>query len=364
MTPLGFAGGPTIAGAIGRPYDNFTIIRLALALAVVVSHSFSVTSGSLLDEPLTVSTGFTLGEHAVNGFFAISGFLVTMSFARRGARDYVVARALRIAPGLVAATLVTGLIIGAVLTRLPLAEYFAHPGLWRFVVATLTSFKSAIALPGVFADNPYPFSMGTVWTLKYEVICYLGVLLFGFAGLLIRPWVGLAFVTALFLALIGLDLLAPDASKGMQTTLRLIFLFAAGGALWIWREHVRLSVLAVAVLAAATWLCHGTPLYKALLFATEAYGVVWLALAPGLSHPGLDPKADLSYGAYLYGWPIQQALHQLFPSMGPIALLGPALVATLAAAALSWFLVEKPALSLKARVIRGRPPQASPHPAI
>ena len=86
--------------ALARPHNNFALLRLALALAVVVSHAFSVTTGEVQDEPLARLTGFTLGEHAVNGFFAISGFLVTMSFDRRGWRDYAVARTLRIAPAL------------------------------------------------------------------------------------------------------------------------------------------------------------------------------------------------------------------------------------------------------------------------
>src|SRR3954468_15178483 len=122
-----------------RPYDNFPLIRLGLALAVVVSHAFSVTTGAVNDEPLAVALGFTLGEHAVNGFFAISGFLVTMSFDRRGWRDFVIARTLRIAPGLIVATLVVALVIGGAMSRLPLGEYLASSGVWRFVTATLTS---------------------------------------------------------------------------------------------------------------------------------------------------------------------------------------------------------------------------------
>ncbi|MET0742715.1 MAG: acyltransferase family protein, partial [Microvirga sp.] len=135
---------------MAREHNNFTLMRLLLALAVVVSHAFSVASGTLTDEPLLVSTGFTLGEHAVNGFFAISGFLVTMSYDRRGWRDYVIARTLRIAPGLVVATLGVGIGLGAAMTTLPLGEYLSSPGLRRFLAATLTTFKSNIALPGVF----------------------------------------------------------------------------------------------------------------------------------------------------------------------------------------------------------------------
>ena len=360
---LGAGLGPTVAAAMGRPHNTFTALRLALALAVIVSHAFSITTGTLKNEPLAVSTGFTLGEHAVNGFFAVSGFLVTMSFDRRGWRDYVVARTLRIAPALVAATLVTALALGAALTRLPLGQYFAEPGLWRFVVQTPTTFKSATSLPGVFADNIFPYPMGTVWTLKYELFCYVGVFAAGIAGLLRRRIAALALAAALFLAVAGLDLFHPDAGKAVQTSFRLTFLFAAGGALYLWGDRVPVSWALTLALLAATWLAAGTPLYKALLFAFEAYAVIFVALAPGLSHPALEPGADLSYGTYLYGWPVQQALIQLFPGAAALALLPPAILISLIVAALSWFLVEKPALALKARLVRAPAPAASPQPA-
>ena len=355
--------GPTIAAAMARPHNNFTALRLLLALAVIVSHAFSITTGSLENEPLMRSTGFTLGEHAVNGFFAVSGFLVTMSFDRRGWRDYVVARALRIVPALVAATLATALLLGPALTRLPLAQYVADPALWRFVVLTPTTFKSATSLPGVFSDNVFPYPMGTVWTLKYEMLCYIGVFAAGLAGLMRYRIVALGLVAALFVAIIALDLLQPDAGKAVHTSLRLPFLFAAGGVLYLWGDKLAVSWIIAAALLAATWLAAGTPLYKALLFAFESYGVIWLALAPGLSHPALEPHADLSYGTYLYGWPVQQALVQLFPKTTSLALLAPAVVLSLAVAGLSWYLVEKPALGLKARLVRAPAPAASPQPA-
>ncbi|MFL5119206.1 MAG: acyltransferase family protein [Microvirga sp.] len=355
--------GPTIAAAMRRPHNNFTALRLALALAVIVSHAFSITTGSLENEPLMRSTGFTLGEHAVNGFFAVSGFLVTMSFDRRGWRDYVVARALRIVPALVAATLVTALLLGPALTRLPLAQYLADPALWRFIALTPTTFKSATALPGLFSDNVFPYPMGTVWTLKYEMLCYIGVFAAGLAGLMRQRIVALGLIAALFLAIIALDLLHPDAGKATQTSLRLPFLFAAGGVLYLWSDRLPVSWIIAVSLLAATWLAAGTPLYKALLFAFESYGVIWLALAPGLSHPALEPHADLSYGTYLYGWPVQQTLVQLFPGAAALSLLPPAVAISLIVAALSWYLVEKPALSLKARLVRAPAPAASPQPA-
>jgi peptidoglycan/LPS O-acetylase OafA/YrhL len=352
--PAFISEAPTIAEAMARRRDNFALLRLILALAVVVSHAFSVTTGFVEGEPLVASTGFTLGEHAVNGFFAISGFLVTMSFAQRGARDYVVARGLRIAPGLIAATLACALLLGSLLTRLPLGAYLSDAGTWRFVSATLTTLKSNGTLPGVFEANPFKFPMGTVWTLKYEVLCYIGVLALGLAGALGKRWFGLVLVVALALGIAGLDFARADAPKGMQTALRLPFIFAAGGALYVWRERIRLSPAIAIALVVAAALGHGTALFKALMFAAEAYGVIVLALAPALSLSRLEPQADLSYGTYLYGWPVQQALHALAPAIGPLALLAPSVALTLGVAALSWFMVEKPALALKARILAGR----------
>ncbi|WP_332692302.1 acyltransferase family protein, partial [Bosea sp. (in: a-proteobacteria)] len=92
----------SVADGLSARHNHFGLLRLLLALSVVVSHALSVTTGRVEDEPLWASTGFTLGEHAVNGFFAISGFLVTMSYEQRGWRDYVIARTLRIGPGLIA----------------------------------------------------------------------------------------------------------------------------------------------------------------------------------------------------------------------------------------------------------------------
>jgi peptidoglycan/LPS O-acetylase OafA/YrhL len=339
------------AEGLNAPHNHFGLLRLLLALAVVVSHALSVTTGRVEDEPLAQSTGFTLGEHAVNGFFAISGFLVTMSFLQRGWRDYVLARALRIGPGLIAATLVVSLLLGGALTALDLPAYLGDARLWRFISGTLTSFKSAAALPGVFADNPLPFPMGTVWTLKYETLCYLGVLAAGLAGLLLHRRLVLAIWAALVLAVIAREILAPAGAKGLETALRLPLIFLTGGLIYLWRDRVPLSLAGLALALLATALLSATPLYKAALYLVTAWSVLVLALAPPLTRWRSEPPADLSYGVYLYGWPLQQAAVALFPAAGAFVLFWPALAATLIVAALSWYLVEKPALGLKRRLM-------------
>ncbi len=246
---------------------------------------------------------------------------------------------------------------------MPLAQYLADPALWRFIALTPTTFKSATALPGLFSDNVFPYPMGTVWTLKYEMLCYVGVFAAGLAGLMRQRIVALGLVAALFVAIVALDLLHPGAGKATQTSLRLPFLFAAGGVLYLWSDKLPVSSIVAArsprgdVARGRHAALQGT----ALRF--ESYGVIWLALAPGLSHPALEPHADLSYGTYLYGWPVQQTLAQLFPGAAALSLLPPAVAISLIVAALSWYVVEKPALSLKARLVRAPAPAASPQPA-
>ena len=348
------SGAPTVAEALARSHNGFSGLRLALALAVVVSHAFSVTSGNALDEPLARATGFTLGEHAVNGFFAVSGFLVAMSFDRRGLVDYLISRTLRILPGLVAATLAVALVLGAAMSTLPLGEYLRDGGVWRFVRGTLTTFKSNASLPGVFADNPYRSPLGTVWTLKYEVLCYLGVVVAGLLGALRRRWVTPLVVAGFALALLVADAMRPDLPKGLETALRLPLIFAVGAALYSGREVARLSVVPLAILGLACLLARHGPFYRTLLFVAEGYGTIWLGLSPWLARKAFDPKADLSYGIYLYGWPLQQSLHALWPGVSALPLVLPALALTFPVAVASWYAIERPALRLKTRTLGRR----------
>lgn len=338
----------TLQQAMDGPVDNFSLLRLVLAAAVVVSHGYSIPTGDNTLEPWFHATGLRLGEHAVNCFFAISGFLVTMSFLNRGPRDYIIARLLRIVPGFVVAALVTVFGIGLAFTVLPVKTYLTDAGTWRYLTQVLTGFKSAGAMPGVFTENPHPWPMGTVWTLRYEIALYGGVLLAGVAGLL-RRWIFAALIVGALLATtIAMDAFWPDAGKYATTIVRLVLMFVLGAAFYLARDYVRLSWPVLAVLVIATWASFGTPLYFALLYVTEAYGVLVLALVAPLPFVSWSDRADLSYGIYLYGWPIQQALVALYPQAEPVALIAPALLLSALAGFLSWTLIEKPVLRLKA----------------
>ncbi len=346
----------TVAEAIKRPYDNFTILRLALAVAVVVSHAASVGTGRHTDEPLHALTGYTLGEHGVNGFFAVSGFLVAMSWDRRGGIiPFATARLLRVYPGLIVATLVTALVIGGAMTTVAWSNYFASGATWKMIWQTISVFKSATTLPGVFEGNPLRWPISTVWTLRYELMCYGGLLLYGALGGFRRPAIALAGVAAAAAGLFVLGLMGP-IPKGQETALRLPLIFGCGTLAYLYRDRLPLKagIAAGALAFVALSALVGPALYKPALFIALAYVFLFIAMAPGLSHPRFEPPGDISYGVYLYGWPVQQALQALFPAVSGWAMLPAALMLTVALATLSWVLVEKPALRLKGRMMAAR----------
>ncbi|WP_313301993.1 hypothetical protein [Diaphorobacter sp.] len=72
----------------------------------------------------------------------------------------------------------------------------------------------------------------------------------------------------------------------------------------------------------------------------------------------LRPQADLSYGVYIYAFPIQQAVTQwsLANGWSLMACLSLSLVATVGMAAFSWFWVEKPALDWTRAVLNSHAP--------
>src|SRR5947207_15607666 len=103
--------------------NNFDAIRLFAALSVVFSHAFLIAEGSEANEPFALITGnqCILGLVGVFVFFIISGYLVTGSFCRRPTLGlFAWRRTLRIYPALVVNVLVCALLLGPIVSSLPL----------------------------------------------------------------------------------------------------------------------------------------------------------------------------------------------------------------------------------------------------
>jgi peptidoglycan/LPS O-acetylase OafA/YrhL len=336
-------------GILAPDRNNFGLLRLFAALAVVFSHSTHLSGAPESAEPLVAATGFSLGMHAVHMFFTISGVLIAASLVRSGSlRVYLESRAVRLLPGLIVCILLTALVLGPLVSAKPLLSYLLDGGLWRYLFVTLGLITANAPLPGVFTHNPVPDIVNLpLWTLKYEAMCYAGLALLGMAGLMRSPRLVTLALTPLLLAWVAVAANLLTVSGTMESFLRLAFSFGLGTLAYVWRDRLVLHWYGVAGALFGVALLLGTPLQAPATQVFVAYATLWLAGLPVGWLGALPRKNDLSYGVYIYDWVIAQALLALLPGLSQPALVTATLAILLPVAALSWFLVEKPALGWK-----------------
>ena len=339
-------------------YRNFDCLRLGAAVSVLFSHAFLIAEGTQAHEPLIRLTGNQgiLGLLGVFVFFVISGFLVTRSFAAgRSAPRFVAARALRILPALGVCLLLCAFLIGPLVTTLPLHAYLHDRRTWLFVAENVLMQASDERLPGVaFTGNPVGVVVnGTMWSLRFEVYCYLLVLGLGLARRLDLRSAALIFLGSFLLNLFNLaDRLGAALKTGADLAgfLWLLPFFSAGMCLYFLGERAppRAAVAALAALGFLAATAFGHMLDSFALFGS--YLTIFLATSPRLRLPRAARFGDVSYGLYIYGWPAEQLIARLSGGHAPWTMVfaaGSALALLLAL--LSWHLVESPALRLKPR---------------
>ena len=344
--------------------NNFNLIRMLAAGAVIFSHAFALTLGPDSIDPLKALTGHSCAELAVDVFFVVSGFLVTGSlFARGDVGDFLLSRVLRIFPGLVVALCVTALVIAPFFSTLPMGEYFHTGKVYSYIYRNTLIFdlpNIRMTLPSVFTQVPYgQIVNGSLWTLPYELWCYIGLLILALAGLVERK---ILFTVGCLVVLLTSCFSAwrwQETQSVITAGLRFVGYFAAGSLALVQSRRIVLSwriwSIGLLVMALASWSGFSAVVLPVFL----TYSVFVLAYLP--AWPWLrayNRLGDYSYGTYIYAYPLQQGLVSLFPSLGPIGNFLLAVPATLVLAILSWILVEKRCLHLKNKVIQWEPDDA------
>jgi peptidoglycan/LPS O-acetylase OafA/YrhL len=335
--------------ASGRA-NNLNLLRFLAASLVIVSHSFAIAWGKSPD-PILVNFGLleTGGTLGVLVFFSISGYLITQSYAaRHHLESFLIARVLRIYPGLIAATFYSAL-LASFATAVPFAKFVTDPMTGTFLLHNSLGFPTEYYLPGAFASNPYPGAVnGALWTLPIEMEMYILVAVVGMVGYLAHRTMFNAFFAAFMLyALIFRPTEWLPFYGGVPEALRMALIFLCGMFFYMNRDCVPLSIPGAAVLLTLIVIFHKIPNIRMFYLPAVAYVVLVLAYHPKLYFAAFTRLGDYSYGLYIYAFPTQQLIAYHFKEMraGPLFLL--AYPCALAMAILSWRFIEKPMLGLK-----------------
>lgn len=344
--------------------NNFDLLRLVAAVSVLFSHSFAAVGAS---EPSSILDpgGGTWGHVGVLVFFSLSGYLIASSWIREPAvRPYLVKRAFRIFPALAAMTVATALVIGPFVTSSAPAQYFSSPSTWLYpLVKTLLFIPGNVDPPGIFAGNPWVGVNPSLWTLPVEFLCYLTLLVLMLLALWIsalsaRVLCGLAALVGAVLGTPAILAMTPLAGSALVSqSVIVVAAFFMGAFLYLLGDTIRFNILVAAGLAAVAFGVSLTGFGASIAPLVVPYIVLTLALGVPTVPLGKFRGWDLSYAAYLWGFPVQQVVVYVTDTREPLIVFALAVAIVMPIAALSWRLIERPALrhgrALAQRLARG-----------
>jgi peptidoglycan/LPS O-acetylase OafA/YrhL len=329
--------------------NNFGFLRLLFAMLVIVSHSPEIIDGSRANEILIKIFGtLSLGDISVDGFFLISGYLVTKSYIRsESTYFYFCKRILRIVPGYFVCFLICVVFIAPFVSASAFAVVLDLPR-----EALLMLRLRAPESPNAFFGLPIQELNQSMWTISYEFRCYIIVAVLGLLGAYRWKWAILVVaLTGMILSIVGFASRFHEGNVVIgqpESALRFFFIFQIGALFYLFRDRIRYT--AGGAILAVVFLI---PLLFSNVFAEPAVAVMggYLIFCFAFKFPVLAiskacNETDISYGVYLYAWPIQSLIVWSSGLMNPWILSAISIGAATVAGHLSWRLIERPAMNL------------------
>lgn len=320
----------------------FDIIRHVAAFTVLFSHHFALLGRG---DP-TVPNWDSYGFMAVAVFFSISGYLMPGAFQRSGNfLQFIRRRLRRLLPAMIVCAFLLTYVLGALYRETSLVEYLTSK--WALRNFAMWSMFYAQPMPGVFADFIVPNAVnGSLWTLPIELACYLilgATLSFG------NP---LQAAMGLFIgSVLGTMWITHTGTGFSLYGVPLNYLFAFGlcfsaGSLLALTERawlpMRWHLLVFAFIW--IWLLRGRP--EINVFGTLGITVLTIVIGRSFSERLINGRFDISYGVYIYAFPIQQLVINLV-TRDVWTSMAISVVLTAAAGYLSYRFVERPFLRVR-----------------
>lgn len=334
--------------------NSFDFLRLVFASFVIITHSY-ILSGEIECDiacQLTLNQ-IKLSYIGVDGFFIISGYLIFQSLLRSAnIRIYFWKRILRVFPALFVVLFLTILLVPFVYkSEKPLISNFSF---LTYLPNNLTLFRAQYSIEGVFETNPYSSVInGSLWTLSYEFLLYI------FLGTLFilkdKKQIVRTLLLLIFFTIYILNLLISEEERNYTfifSTIKIgvllpfvlyfiggVFLAAINFEKYIQKKFIFFITV---LLVFSLYL----KIYILLKYILLPLLIVPLGL---LQFYSVDRKlksiGDLSYGVYIYSFPIQQTLIYFF-RFNYLQLMYFSFIISFGFAFLSWNFIEKKAKKL------------------
>ena len=337
--------------------NNLNLVRLIAALMVMYMHSLALSHAVQHEDVMnTLTFGRALsGQVGVDIFFVISGFLIYRSYERNNnIGKYFKARFLRIWPLLAVFIIVSALIYGPLITTVSTKEYFTDVSFRKYLL-NLVFVSGKNHLPGVFDNHINQSANGSVWTLQYEVICYLLVVVFYPLFNKYKKSIFGTIAVSAFVYLFATYYLG-NASGVAANMGRLTLQFQMGAMYYIYRDKIIMSWKIMLGLLAVM-----IPIMKFFDFEMAfAIGGAYLIMYIGFHYFKISKYynrvGDISYGVYILSFFVQQRVIDYMGKipygyraryMDPYVNFGVSLLIVLPLALISWHCFEKQLLKLK-----------------
>ena len=361
--------GPLLSECLRSHRLQINAIRLALAIVVIVYHIQvnRIGGGPMVLPSMHPDIWAVSGTLAVGAFFSLSGMLVTISARHRSGGQYLFARLLRIAPAYIVVLVVSAFVLAPIIYydlhhSFDGFKLFAPMGPIAYVIndaaLSISTFRWGIldvfqAIPG---NNPQPFSAinGSLWSIPVEVRCYVLALLLVIVGRRVGGTTAMVIGTAFFALVTIAERLRPEMIASIAPEIfapfhyQWVMIFLCGAIAGTLADRIRLTpiVSVVVVCIFATLMLWGG--HTAMLLALAMCCFVIPILARWIPRRIVRVfHNDVSYGTYLWGYPVAQTLAYMGLVAYPALFFSGAIAVSVAIAIVSWVAIERPALRLK-----------------
>jgi peptidoglycan/LPS O-acetylase OafA/YrhL len=331
--------------------NTFTALRIGFALLILYGHAIMIPIGLPITGAWPVFID-TIVQFALDGFFILSGYMIASSVMRStDLTSYSLSRVLRIFPGLIVTTLILWIVVGPLFSELSFFEYWSSAQTWAFPLLVIGQGDPMAGLPEVFNASPLISMNGPLWTIRYELLAYVGIGILTAFGLfqhsrMILMWAALFAVASVIHGIFGYE---GIGSATVESMMRFGTAFLIGSAFFAARDKINLAPGYVILIIMAAFALQNTtvgPLMTQMAVAWTVLTLGYFQFSGGVGS-SLRNVEDVSYGIYIMHWPIGMMAFALIPEASSTLLFVIMLPVSIVSAWLLRVFVEKPALAMK-----------------